>query len=263
MNETQSCFSWHCDLSSYNSKDGCDCGCGILDPDCLSSDYVKNCAAGQMCNSFGYCYYPTVPDTWTCSPDKYNANDGCDCECGEYDPDCSIDQQPGTVTNCDSNSICSKSAECIPWHCDGNAYGTLDGCHCDCGSPDPDCDTQKVTLNCDSRHHCESGSCRYDDSFVIGISIGSVLIFIFVVAVSACIGVCFVSHRRRKNRAEAERLIPHADIAGMNYTPAAPAIPAVDVYSPPNYPPVGYTSGYETVALVASEPPPYLSLIHI
>ena len=31
----------------------------------------------------------SAPDTWTCEEDFYDAGDGCDCNCGAWDPDCS------------------------------------------------------------------------------------------------------------------------------------------------------------------------------
>ena len=29
-----------------------------------------------------------IPDRWTCDSSKYGAEDGCDCLCGSWDPDC-------------------------------------------------------------------------------------------------------------------------------------------------------------------------------
>jgi hypothetical protein len=37
------CLTWTCDVDSYGTDDGCDCGCGALDPDC----------AGQGCKEPG------------------------------------------------------------------------------------------------------------------------------------------------------------------------------------------------------------------
>ena len=31
-----------------------------------------------------------IPSEWTCDPNYYNARDGCDCNCGAWDPDCDI-----------------------------------------------------------------------------------------------------------------------------------------------------------------------------
>jgi len=31
---------------------------------------------------------PSIPDDWTCDPEYYDTDDGCDCNCGAWDPDC-------------------------------------------------------------------------------------------------------------------------------------------------------------------------------
>ena len=51
--------------------------------------------------------------TQTCSTDYYAAEDGCDCDCGAYDPDCDIAGQE--VLNCDSQEhtgVCTSSGTC-------------------------------------------------------------------------------------------------------------------------------------------------------
>jgi hypothetical protein len=55
-----------------------------------------------------------VPTTWKCNPLFYGSNDGCDCECGAWDPDCDAgaSPQPQRVFNCntDSNEVrCAMS----------------------------------------------------------------------------------------------------------------------------------------------------------
>jgi hypothetical protein len=42
---------WRCSASFYGSQDGCDCGCGVLDPDCATPT-VASC---QYCNYDGSC----------------------------------------------------------------------------------------------------------------------------------------------------------------------------------------------------------------
>jgi hypothetical protein len=42
---------WTCSATFYGAGDGCDCGCGILDPDCPNGD-VASC---QYCNFEGSC----------------------------------------------------------------------------------------------------------------------------------------------------------------------------------------------------------------
>ncbi len=60
--------TWNCSSSYYNAGDGCDCGCGIIDPDCegSSSSYC------DYCNDSGSCCSTTCPGNihptmnWTC-----------------------------------------------------------------------------------------------------------------------------------------------------------------------------------------------------
>lgn len=48
------CASWY-----YNGSDGCDCACGMPDPDCAKLDqYLYGCASGQVCNQSGQCVAP-------------------------------------------------------------------------------------------------------------------------------------------------------------------------------------------------------------
>jgi hypothetical protein len=47
-----------------------------------------------------------VPTTWTCNPLFYGSKDGCDCNCGAWDPDCETEttQSPQKVFNCDTTN---------------------------------------------------------------------------------------------------------------------------------------------------------------
>lgn len=47
---------------------------------------------------------------WICDPSFYDALDGCDCECGAWDPDCSIAGQ--TLFGCTSEQQCVKPGVC-------------------------------------------------------------------------------------------------------------------------------------------------------
>jgi len=45
-----------------------------------------------------------VPTTWTCNAAFYGSNDGCDCNCGAWDPDCDVtspSSQKQKVLNCE------------------------------------------------------------------------------------------------------------------------------------------------------------------
>ena len=46
------------------------------------------------------------------------------------------------------------------WLCDPSYYGTFDGCDCDCGLPDPDCDDpDQEVYGCDEWQWCIEGEC--------------------------------------------------------------------------------------------------------
>ncbi len=46
---------WTCPPEYYAALDGCDCQCGVLDPDCDLGQQVLNCDFGQTCNMAGAC----------------------------------------------------------------------------------------------------------------------------------------------------------------------------------------------------------------
>ena len=56
------------------------------------------------------------PKAWTCAPESYAANDGCDCACGAPDPDCLAPRTSGgpAVRGCPSSSpYCSRDGQCV------------------------------------------------------------------------------------------------------------------------------------------------------
>jgi hypothetical protein len=50
-----------------------------------------------------------VPGSWTCSASTYAADDGCDCACGAWDPDCDV---PGATYGCEDWEICVQPGVC-------------------------------------------------------------------------------------------------------------------------------------------------------
>ncbi|MFC1611892.1 putative metal-binding motif-containing protein [Myxococcota bacterium] len=48
---------------------------------------------------------------WTCSTIHYDTNDGCDCGCGAYDPDCDDPHQ--VLYGCPEGQLCSTDGVCI------------------------------------------------------------------------------------------------------------------------------------------------------
>lgn len=63
--------TWTCDPSFYNAQDGCDCDCGIPDPDCADPNAALfNCSGtAPYCTAAGTCddYCIGVPLTGSCS----------------------------------------------------------------------------------------------------------------------------------------------------------------------------------------------------
>lgn len=80
---------WTCVDEVYGAGDGCDCECGLLDPDCDQRESaVYGCGSGYACDRDGFCTDEReVPESWSCNSAAY-ADGTCDCACGAIDPDC-------------------------------------------------------------------------------------------------------------------------------------------------------------------------------
>jgi hypothetical protein len=81
---------WTCAGGFYGTGDGCDCGCGIDDPDCNGGGCTEpGCTddACQYCFDEGGVMSGCAPEGWSC-PDAYYGDTYCDCGCGIDDPDC-------------------------------------------------------------------------------------------------------------------------------------------------------------------------------
>lgn len=171
--------AWGCPRVMYG--DGkCDCGCGVMDPDCTKQD-LAHC---EVCNDSGSCNRAECPGRidpsditkclpaptgWTCTPAAYGDGTTCDCGCGVEDLDCpdrevsSCDscQTVGTCGNgpCPSNVIPTDNRLCaIPtlWTCDHESYGN-GVCNCGCGDVDIDC-ADETSASCEV---CAFSSCAY------------------------------------------------------------------------------------------------------
>lgn len=83
------------------------CSTSTTSPSCLctSTSGTTPCSCGDIA-----CPAYWTPTATTCSQNFYNANDGCDCGCGGWDPDCDKPGQTlycngGTGTTCNPNTI--------------------------------------------------------------------------------------------------------------------------------------------------------------
>jgi hypothetical protein len=160
---------WTCSQASYGGGDGCDCGCGIQDPDCLNTGCtVARCfvEACTVCHDENHRPYPCAAASagWDeqtlesagsypsqCLGAHFGSDDGCDCGCGGHDPDCGDEgcDEPGCMdaacVRCvDGSSLTPTGCAPAEWvdgthQCDPDDYGTGNGCDCGCGASDPDC----------------------------------------------------------------------------------------------------------------------------
>ncbi|MBN1947734.1 MAG: hypothetical protein JW797_18860 [Bradymonadales bacterium] len=90
----------------------------------------------------------SAPASWSCEPSYYATRDGCDCNCGAYDPDC--DDPSQTLYNCGPDQYCDCQGNCQDLctpSCAGRECGP-DGCGGSCGS-------------CSAQEHCtDAGRCE-------------------------------------------------------------------------------------------------------
>ena len=168
---------WLCAHESYADGQSCDCGCGVLDPDCRTDTPgscnnclcdPENCAGTVDPEDTSRCV--AAPPGWTCEDDDY-ADGTCDCGCGVIDIDCR-ENQPGYCEQCAgcSGGNCElidplDIAGCdfnLPdgWTCEAVVYDD-DVCDCGCGARDADCASgQKSACDiCNAPGSCSSQAC--------------------------------------------------------------------------------------------------------
>jgi hypothetical protein len=170
---------WTCYASQYGDSYACDCGCGVPDPDCRTSD-ISQCAecpcGGPTCQDT---VDPTdttkcvpAPSGYTCDPVHYH-DYTCDCGCGIADPACQSEALSACQNypsegcsggnrshiNANHNALCSITVPST-WTCDRSYYG--DGlCDCGCGAVDHDCSSsnESACAKCNDTGSCSSASC--------------------------------------------------------------------------------------------------------
>ena len=112
---------WLCAEYYYQDYHSCDCGCGIVDPDCatpssescdwcndMGSCSIQTCPGTIAPNDNANCYQPAPPAWWTCSASDYADGATCDCGCGAYDLDCPH-QDPTACEDCNTCGACPDS----------------------------------------------------------------------------------------------------------------------------------------------------------
>ena len=76
---------------------------------CAKGFYGKHCELGELIAQ------PAIPPRWRCPVSSLGNGDGCDCDCGGYDPDCADTSQP--ILNCKPAEICVNKTTA------GDTYG--------------------------------------------------------------------------------------------------------------------------------------------
>lgn len=81
---------WTCSSNIFNALDGCDCDCGIPDPDCEVQPNIMFCGENSNRVDFDFICIEAKCLEWTCGFETYNDSKICNCGCGTPDPDCKV-----------------------------------------------------------------------------------------------------------------------------------------------------------------------------
>jgi len=103
--------------SCDNANHTCVCAPNCSGKECGSDGCGGNCGTctgTDTCSSAGQCVHTpsTPPSAWHCAASWWDSLDGCDCNCGAYDPDCTASGQ--TLHGCTglNNPTCTTSGLC-------------------------------------------------------------------------------------------------------------------------------------------------------
>lgn len=111
---------WTCDSFTYADGYSCECGCGVVDPDCAdaTSASCQYCPAYSGSCSTSYCEdivpednsrcLGDAPVEWLCDLTTYG-DQACDCGCGSVDIDCA-----SATSECD---LCNADGSCADGDC--------------------------------------------------------------------------------------------------------------------------------------------------
>lgn len=101
---------------------------------------------------------PTCGDGWCTGEER---DDTCDQDCTV-----SLGRCGDGLCSADEASSGSCALDCAPsspppsaWTCEPRRYDGRDGCDCDCGAPDPDCERPGPVFGCALPLVCEEGRC--------------------------------------------------------------------------------------------------------
>lgn len=118
-------LAWSCPAHAWAAFDACDCGCGVLDPDCTHPELpVSGCGFGGTCSLAGECV--------ACVPkcdDAACGADGCGGSCGDC-PEGELCSQGACVDACDPEPFVCTIHTCGDDGCGGSCGDCPDGSEC-------------------------------------------------------------------------------------------------------------------------------------
>lgn len=134
--------SWTCPAADYGGKNGCDCGCGAIDADCLDGGCSGPGCRAPGCERCRDGAGARFNCDWACDPAALGDGATCDCGCGIADSDCGASGCSGAGCYQNACEACHDAAgaayTCEPSHCAAGVFS--DGvCDCGCRVMDPDC----------------------------------------------------------------------------------------------------------------------------
>jgi len=112
---------------SYNGKGGmwdvsvanggCDAclkGCNLHnDSICINSDSQCYAWVQEYADLVSGCAtIAGIPEDWICKVSSYDGDDGCQCFCGAWDPDCDKDPMEQPTTDCNEGATCIPPGVC-------------------------------------------------------------------------------------------------------------------------------------------------------
>ncbi|MFO0747168.1 MAG: hypothetical protein U1F43_16115 [Myxococcota bacterium] len=148
---------WACDPAWYSDGD-CDCGCGVQDADCATTDDATECAFCTVCGaaSTDSCVdFVDARDTTQCFSACGNGviDPGEQCEKTDLDGvTCTSLGFDGGELGCSDRCTFDTSLCVVPplpadWTCVDTWFGDGD-CDCGCGAPDVDCASTDDATEC-------------------------------------------------------------------------------------------------------------------
>jgi hypothetical protein len=80
---------------------------------CAYSTYLYRVLGVRPSSEFSLTNVAEIPKTWTCKPEQYGKGDGCQCNCGAFDPDCNPFES--VALDCPNNDdICIPGSQNVP-----------------------------------------------------------------------------------------------------------------------------------------------------